>query len=306
MGCSDAQPRDGGPTRKDSQQTLDRFGVPIDATLQQRERLANRYDFEFGQERIFPELVSALLKEVPQGAKVLEVGAATGLLTGPLLERAGHLTALEPSEGMLRRLIAKDVAESPRLTVVKGMAEDLLHDALYEVAVVTFTPRRGVGLLRLLHELASRVSEKVVLLLDEDNTFDWAYLARAAAVQGFSIRLCIIVDNPQAAPADQKRAVLMVADVRHWTPQLPTDDAWVFEARTVEVPYPVPHGTATRLVRYFLTGGDRALIVHTHKDGIERLYGNLRTAAHRLGRDEVTVRSTNDGIQIVRLPKSPE
>jgi SAM-dependent methyltransferase len=243
---------------------------------------------------------------VPEGSRVLEVGAATGLLTAPLLKRAGHLTALEPSEGMLRRLVAKDVAESPLLTVVQGMAEDLLHDEVFDVAVVTFTPRRGVGLLRLLHELASRVTDRVVMLLDEDNTFDWAYLARAAAVQGFNIRLCIIVNDSRAAPADQKRAVLMVADVRNWTPQLPSDDAWVFEARTVEVPYPVPHGTATRLVRYFLTGGDRALIVHTHKDGLERLYGNLRTAAHRLGRDEVTVRSTNDGIQIVRLPKPTE
>jgi SAM-dependent methyltransferase len=293
-------------SRKQNQQLIDRFGVPIDATLLQRERLANRYDYEFGQERIFPQLVTALLKEVPKGSRVLEVGAATGLLTAPLLEVAGSLTALEPSEGMLRRLVAKEVAESPQLTVVQGMAEDLMHDAVYEIAVVTFTPRRGVGLLRLLHELASRVTDKVVLLLDEDNTFDWAYLARAAAVQGFNIRLCIIVDDSQAAPSEQKRAVLMVADVRDWTPQLPNDDAWVFEARTIEVPYPVPHGTATRLVRYFLTGGDRALIVHTHKDGMERLYGNLRTAAHRLGRDEVTVRSTSDGIQIVRLPKSTE
>jgi hypothetical protein len=186
------------------------------------------------------------------------------------------------------------------------MAEDLLHDAVYEVAVVTFTPRRGVGLLRLLHELAGRVTEKVVLLLDEDNTFDWAYLARAAAVQGFNVQLCLIVDNPHLAPHLQKRAVLMVADVRSWTPQLLTDEAWVFEARTIEVPYPAPHGTATRLVRYLLAGGDRALIVHTHKDGVERLYGNLRTAAHRLARDEVTVRSTDDGIQIVRLPKPSE
>jgi SAM-dependent methyltransferase len=306
LSCSEIQAKTSGPSRKQAQQLLDRFGVPIDATLQQRERFANRYDYEFGQERIFPELVTALLAEVPEGSRVLEVGAATGLLTAPLLARAGSLTALEPSEGMLRRLVAKDVAESPLLTVVHGMAEDLLHDAVYEVAVVTFTPRRGVGLLRLLHELASRVTNKVVLLLDEDNTFDWAYLARAAAVQGFRIRLCIIVDDPRVAPSEQKRAVLMVADVRDWTPQLPNDDAWVFEARTIEVPYPVPHGTATRLVRYFLTGGDRALIVHTHKDGVERLYGNLRTAAHRLGRDEVTVRSTSDGIQIVRLPKSTE
>ena len=306
MGCSEATPSGGGQGRKQNQQLLDRFGVPIDASLQQRERFANRYDYEFGQERVFPQLVDALLKEVPEGCRLLEVGAATGLLTAPLLKKAGHLTALEPSPGMLRRLVAKDVAESPLLTVVQGMAEDLLHDAVYEVAVVTFTPRRGVGLLRLLHELASRVTDKVVLLLDEDNTFDWAYLARAAAVQGFNIRLCIIVDDASVSPADQKRAVLLVADVRGWTPQLPSDDAWVFEAREIEVPYPVPHGTATRLVRYFLTGGDRALVIRTHKDGIERLYGNLRTAAHRLGRDEVTVRSTNDGIQIVRLPKHPE
>ena len=306
MSANDIQGREAGVTRKQSQQSLGRFGVPIDASLQQRERLANRYDYEFGQERIFPELVAALLNEVPEGCRLLEVGAATGILTAPLLKRAGHLTALEPSAGMLRRLVAKEAAESPRLTVVQGMAEDLLHDEVYDVAVVTFTPRRGVGLLHLLHELASRVTDKVVLLLDDDNTFDWAYLARAAAVQGFKIRLCIIVDDSHVAPADQKRAVLMVADVRDWTPQLPSDDAWVFEARSIEVPYPVPHGTATRLVRYFLAGGDRALIVHTHKDGLERLYGNLRTAAHRLGRDEVTVRSTSDGIQIVRLPKPPE
>ncbi len=303
MSCSDTPSPQSRASRKQSQQLLDRFGVPIDATLQRRERFANRFDYEFGQERVFPELVDELLSEVPEGARLLEVGAATGLLTEPLLKRAAHLTALEPSAGMLRRLVAKDVAESPNLTVVQGMAEDLLHDAVYDVAVVTFTPRRGVGLLRLLHELASRVTDRVVMLLDEDSTFDWAYLARAAAVQGFRVSLRILVDDPRKDPSDQKRAVLMIADVRDWTPQLPSDDAWVFEARSIEVPYPAPHGTATRLVRYFLTGGDRALIVHTHKDGVERLYGNLRTAAHRLGRDEVTVRSTDDGIQIVRLPK---
>jgi len=285
---------------------LDRFGVPIEATLRNRERIANRYDYEYGQERIFPGLVEALLVEVPKGARVLEVGAATGLLTGPLLEQASRLTALEPSAGMLRRLVAKEVAESPLLTVVQGMAEDLLHDALYDVAVVTFTPRRGIGLLRLLQELASRVTDRVVLLLDEDNTFDWAYLARAAAVQGFKVHLRIIVDDARLPPADQKRAVLMVVDVRDWTPQLPSDSAWAFEARSISVPYPAPHGAATRLIRYLLTGGDRAIVVTTHKDGIERLYGNLRTAAHRLARDEVTVRRTTEGIQIVRLPRQAE
>ncbi|HSK46816.1 MAG TPA: hypothetical protein VLA05_02290, partial [Coriobacteriia bacterium] len=74
--------------------------------------------------------------------------------------------------------------------------------------------------------------------------------------------------------------------------------------RTIDVPHPAPRGTATRLVRYFLDGGDRALLVRTDRKGVDRLYGNLRTAAHRLGRDEITVRRTDDGVQVVRLPKA--
>ena len=73
------------------------------------------------------------------------------------------------------------------------------------------------------------------------------------------------------------------------------------------MPYPAPRGAATRLVRYFLTGGrPGAARARPTAEGIERLYGNLRTAVHRLGRDEVTVRRTDDGIQIVRLPKPIE
>ena len=121
-----------------------------------------------------------------------------GLLTGPLLERAGHLTALEPSAGMLRRLLAKKVAAAPHLSVIQGMVEDLPHDALFQIAVVTFTPRRGVGLLRLLHELALRVTDRVVMLLDDDGSMDWAYLARAASLQGFDVRLHLVTG--QAGP----------------------------------------------------------------------------------------------------------
>ncbi len=176
--------------------------MPIESALERRERLANRYDYEFGQERVFPELVEALLAEVPQDAKILEVGAATGLLTAPLLEHASHLTALEPSAGMLRRLLAKQVASAPHLSVLQGMAEGLPHDALYEVAVVTFTPRRGVGLLRLLNELARRVTDRVVMLLDEDGAMDWAYLARAASLQGFDVRLHLIT-GPTAPTASR-------------------------------------------------------------------------------------------------------
>jgi hypothetical protein len=284
----------------------DQFGVPLETTLERRERFANRYDYEFGQERVFPELVEALMDQVPEGSKVLEAGAATGLLTEPLLERAGHLTALEPSEGMLRRLLAKDVADSPCLRVMRGMAEDLARNELFEYAVVTFTPRRGVGLLRLLQELAFRVTTAVIMLLDDDPSMDWAFLARAAAWQGFDVTLHFVAEKGVADPSQARHAVLLVADVTDWTPSLPGEAAWEFEARTVDVPYPAPRGAATRLVRYFLAGGDRAMLVRTQRDGLDRLYGNLRTAVHRLGRDEVTVRRTDEGVQIVRLPKPIE
>lgn len=280
------------------------FGVPIQTTLERREQLANRYDYEFGQERIFPEVVEALLDEVTEGSRVLEIGAATGLLTEPLLGRAGHVTAMEPSEGMLRRLLSKHVAESPHLVVLKGFAEDLPYNALYDHAVVTFTPRRGAGLLRLLQELAIHVTENVIMLLDDDAAMDWAFLARAAAGQGFGVQLHFVGERSLDDRCPHRRAVLLLADVRDWCPEVSSESAWEFEARSVDVPYPAPRGAATRLVRYFLAGGDRALLVQTDKRGIERLYGNLRTAAHRLGRDELTVRRTDDGVQIVRLPKA--
>ena len=278
------------------------FGVPIESTLARRERIADRYDYDFGQERVFPELIEALLAEVPENVDVLEVGAASGLLTRPLLTRARKLTAMEPSQGLLRRLLASEVAADPRLGTVQGMAEDLSDDARFDVAVVTFTPRRGMGLLHLLTELAKHVHDRVVMLLDDEGSLDWAYLAKAASLQGFSVKLHIVVEHcdPDTEP---RRAVVLTADVSTWSKEITPEEAWEFETRTVDVPHPAPRGTATRLVRYFLAGGDRALIVRIDEAGIERLYGNLRTAVHRLGRDEVTVRSTEDGIQIVRLPK---
>ncbi len=278
------------------------FGMPLDTALARRERLADRYDFSFGQERVFPSVVKAMLEEVPSGARVLEVGAATGLLTRPLLEKAAHLTALEPSRGMLRRLLSSDVADADHLVVRQGLVEDLLHDETYDVAVVTFTPRRGMGLLALLNALAMHVRERVVMLLDEQETLDWAYVARSAAHQGFGVSLRFV--NP---PDDaHHRVVLMTAEVADWVPSATSPTEWDVAAREVAVPFPVPRGAATRLVRYFLASGDRAILVRTETEGVDRLYGNLRTAVHRLGRDEVTVRRVDDGVQIVRLPKSAE
>lgn len=278
------------------------FGVPIESALQRRERFANQYDYEFGHERIFLQLVPALLAEIPDDAELLEVGAATGLMTGPLLSKAKSLTALEPSAGLLRRLVSSDVASDPRLGTMQGMAEDLGLDAMFDVAVVTFTPRRGIGLLHLLTVLAAHVRHRVVMLLDDDGSCDWAYLARAAAMQGFDVRLHIVNgEEPR-----MERAVILVADPHAVDSDLAPEDLWEFESRTVDVPHPAPRGAATRLVRYFLTAGERALLIRTDEAGVERLYGNLRTAVHRLGRDEVTVRRTDEGIQIVRLPKAAE
>lgn len=279
------------------------YGVPLDGAIARREVLANNYDIDFGAERVFPRLVSALLDEVPEGCSVLEVGAATGVLTRPLLQRAGHVTALEPSPGMLRRLLESDVADSPKLATRQGMVEDLLHDEHYDIAVVTFTPRRGMGLSRLLTELAVRVTDKVVMLLDDDGTMDWAYLARGAAIQGFDVRLHIVTSK-DADPAQRKRATILIADVKRWTPIIEPAEEWARDAREMSVPFPAPRGAATRLVRYLLTGGDRAVLVTTDPRGVDRLYGNLRTAVHRLAREELTVRRQGDAIQMVRLPRS--
>lgn len=287
----------------DRGETAYRLGVPLESALARRERLANKYDIDFGQERVFPELIDALLEEVPEGANLLEVGAATGLLTRPLLQRAGHVTALEPSAGLLRRLVSSDVADSPHLTVKQGMVEDLLHDETYDIAVVTFTPRRGVGLSRLLTELANRVRERVVMLLDDDGAMDWAYLARAAAGQGFDVRLRLVTVHTED-PGECKRAVILSADLENWVPCLGHENDWGVDAREIDVPFPAPRGAATRLVRYFLAGGDRAVRVLTDPRGIDRLYGNLRTAVHRLGRDELTVRRDGEIIQLVRLPRT--
>lgn len=285
---------------------VETFGVPIETALERRDRFANQYDYEFGVERVFPGLVEALLEQVPEGARVIEVGAATGLITPALLKRSGSLMALEPSQGMLTRLLSKEVAESPNFTVAQGMAEDLLHDLRFDVAVVTFTPRRGSGLLRLLHVLAMHVNDRVVMLLDEDSSMEWAFLARAAAAQGFLVTLRIVREFSVCEGSEPKRAVVLTAEVAGWSPCFEEQAVWELEARVVDVPHPMPRGTATRLVRYFLSSTDRAMLFKTDRPGVDRLYGNLRTAVHRLGHGEITVRRTTDGVQLVRLPKVGE
>jgi hypothetical protein len=286
--------------RRDADESYEDLGQQFGTEVARRERLADNYDIDFGSERVFPELVDAMLEEVPEGATVLEVGAATGLLTRPLLSKASRVTAMEPSHGLLHRLLASDVAGSPKLRTLHGIVEELPEQAWWDVAVVTFTPRRGIALLRLLTELARRVSGRVVMLLPEDTSMDWAYLARSASTAGLGVRLRFVHGKDE-----RQRAIVLLADISAWTPAAAPVE-WAVDAREIAVPYPPPRGAATRLVRYFLAGGDRALTLTTDSRGLDRLYGNLRTAAHRLAREEVTVRLQGETIQLVRLPKAAE
>src|SRR5664280_1520430 len=112
----------------------------------------------------------------------------------------------------------------------------------------------------------------------------------------------IVIERSDAE--DPRRAVILVAEAIALANNVSAEEIWEFETRTLDVPFPAPRGAATRLVRYFLNAGERALLIRTDERGLDRLYGNLRTAVHRLGREEVTVRRTDEGVQIVRLPKT--
>jgi SAM-dependent methyltransferase len=276
------------------------LGVPIEAARANRDRIAAQDGGDYGADLIFPELIAALLDEVPEGVRILEVGAATGVLTRELVPRAAMVTALEISEGMLATLMSRDVADSPHLRVMQGVVEELPREIAFELAVVTFTPRRGQALSTLLPELALRVHDRIVVVFADDRTLDWAYLARASCNLGLDTRLRMVRGS------GEHRGVILTATVADWEPLAMDHEDWAIDAREIEVPYPAPRGTAARLVRYFLSVGDRALLVKTDERGLERLYGNLRTAAHRLGQGEVTVRMHEDAIQVVRLPKATE
>ena len=273
------------------------LGVPLDTATANRDRLARQVGREFGRDLVFPQLIDAIIEELPESASVLEVGAAAGAITREILPRLSMVTAIDISDGMLQLLASGEFARADNLRVMQGVAEDLPLEVTFDAALVTFTPRRGHALAGLLPELAMRVARRIVFVFPDDRTMDWAYFARTASMQGFAVRVRMV------RGIGEHRGALVTAEVEGWTPTPPKEDDWAVDAREVEVPYPAPRGTAARLVRYFMTVGDRAILVKTDKQGMQRLYGNLRTAAHRLGQGEVTVRIQNDGIQIIRLPR---
>ena len=274
--------------------------MPLETATSNRDRLARQVGRDFGRDMVFPELIAAILEELPDDASILEVGAATGAVTCEILPHLAMVTAIDISDGMLQLLLSCDFARADNLRVMQGVAEDLPLEVTFDAALVTFTPRRGHALAALLPELAMRVARRIVFVFTDDRTMDWAYLARTASTQGFDVRARMVRGS------GEHRGVLVSADVEGWMPTPTQEEDWAVDAREVEVPYPAPRGTAARLVRYFMTVGDRAILVKTDPRGVQRLYGNLRTAAHRLGQGEVTVRLQDDGIQIIRLPRVGE
>lgn len=282
-----------------------RFGATLESLLARRERAAMHEGVGFGKDVLSRELLGGLMRHIGPEATVLEVDAGPGHLTRALVTRGATVTALEPSPLFVRDLRGvQESVEAGRLTVVEGFTEALGKGAHFDSALVSFPARRGAGLLAQVNELAPLIDSKILVVLPDDGSLDWAYLSRACALEGFDVTTEFHVDTAHEKVADMKRAVLIVIEKTDHYRDLRLDGVWELEARTIHVPYPVPRGAATRLVRYFRAGGDRAVFITTEPVGINRLYGNLRTAAHRIARDEVTVRRVDDGVQLMLIPKN--
>ncbi|MCL2332740.1 MAG: hypothetical protein FWC54_04565 [Actinomycetia bacterium] len=313
-----------------------------------RDRAASHEGANFGIRHVFKELAERILAEIKPGQNVLEVDAATGILTRLLLARGAQVTALEPSSLFVTKWLR--AIEDERLTVVEGFTEDLPESATgepFDLAIVSFPARRGIGLLALLGELAPLVRTSILVVMPDDGSLDWAYLTRGAALEGFEVSTRFITERSDTddvlsratggrkargasgaqrgrttketavtgfetapkcpyLPQDIdmiRRAVLLHIEQHNELRPVRVEEAWALAARTIHVPYPVPRGAATRLVRYFMAGGDRAVLITTNSAGLPRLYGNLRTATHRIARDEVTVRRVDEGIQLLLIPR---
>lgn len=279
-----------------------RFGATLESLLDRRERAAIHEGSAFGEHVLSRKLISGLAPYVHAGIEVLEVDPGPGHLTKGLLKCGARITALEPSPLFVSDLQA--LGDGENLTIFEGFTENLPGDAHFDVALVSFPARRGAGLLALVNEIAPLVVGKILVVLPDDGSLDWAYLSRACAIEGFQVRTEFYIESEKISIHDMKRAVLLVIEKVGPYRDLRLDGVWELEARTIHVPYPVPRGAATRLVRYFVAGGDRAVLIATEPLGLNRLYGNLRTAAHRIARDEVTVRRVDDGVQLMLIPKT--
>jgi len=302
------------------------YGTSLESLLERRERVAKNEGTSYGSARMFPGLVRRVMAELPAGGgQILEVDAGSGMFTRLLL-KAGHtVTALEPVPILAR--VLGDI-KSDRLDVRCGFVEDFFSDSIkrdsgpkaearFDSAIVSFPARRGRGILALICELLPLVKDKLILLLPDDGSVDWTSTMRAVSLKGFHVCAEFVVDTAaiEAAQAEGrldlaqiKRSMFIVIDATPLmdNPLCPSQiiDAWGASIRVIEVPYPVPRGAATRLIRYFKAGGDRSILIKTEPEGMHHLYGNLRTAAHRIARDQITVRRADNGIQLMQIVQS--
>jgi len=90
-----------------------------------------------------PQLADALVRDagVTRRDAVVEIGPGAGALTQPLLDAAGHVTAVEIDRG-LHALLDEHLGDHPRLTLVQGdcLVRGDLHPAIREALAPT---RRG-------------------------------------------------------------------------------------------------------------------------------------------------------------------
>ncbi|MCL2437780.1 MAG: hypothetical protein FWE48_00720 [Coriobacteriia bacterium] len=307
------------------------YGTTLESLLERRERVAKSEGANYGAGKMFAGLTERVLKELPaKGGKVLEVDAGAGLFTRMLLAAGHEVTAIEPAPLLCKKL---EEINGKELAVHCGFIEDMSFDddessegeddaPLYDSAVVTFPARRGRGILALICELLPLVKDKVMLILPDDGSVDWTSTLRAISLKGYHATAEFVVDNEALENAQRtgkfelgqmevgqiKRTMLMTiyTTPRVENPLNPAQviTAWGASIRCIEVPYPVPRGAATRLVRYFKAGGDRSILIKTEPAGMHHLYGNLRTAAHRLARDQITVRRVDEGIQLMQIIQS--
>jgi SAM-dependent methyltransferase len=87
--------------------------------------------YELGRPR-FPAQVVAVIAQAAGGPRLLDVGAGTGRLSGPLLEQGYDVVAVEPLDGM-RAILARKIGADRALA---GRAEALpLPDASVDAAI---------------------------------------------------------------------------------------------------------------------------------------------------------------------------
>jgi SAM-dependent methyltransferase len=88
---------------------------------------ADALTYKRGRPR-YPDAVFGLLAKrcgLRPGARVLEIGAGTGLATGPLLAAGAHVVAVEPGEGLAAILAADHACDRLEITVSDFETVDL-------------------------------------------------------------------------------------------------------------------------------------------------------------------------------------